>query len=117
MRHLKKGKKLHRKKDQRQALIKTMAYNLIIKEKITTTKAKAKIIQPFVEKLITKAKKQNLSSLRYIKSQLPQKAANKIYYELSERYKNRNGGYTRIIPTEKYRIKDAANLVILELIK
>jgi large subunit ribosomal protein L17 len=117
MKHLKKGRKLHRKRDQRKALIKSLVHNLILKERIKTTLAKAKEAQKKAERLITIAKKQNLSAYRRIKKELPKKSLNKLYYELAPRYLTRNGGYTRIIKTMLVRKGDGAEMVILELIK
>jgi len=117
MKHLKKGKKFHRKTGQRKALLKGLAANLILKERIKTTSVKAKEAKIKVEKLITTAKKQNLIALRKIKEDLPEKAANKLYYEIAPLYKNRKGGYTRIIKTSIRKVRDASPLVILEFIK
>jgi len=117
MRHLKKGKKFHRKRDQRKALLKGLAANLILKERIKTTSVKAKEAKSKVEKLITLAKKQNLFALRRVKEDLPEKAANKLYYEIAPLYKDRKGGYTRIIKTSIKKVRDASPLVILELVK
>ncbi|HRV32418.1 MAG TPA: 50S ribosomal protein L17 [Candidatus Paceibacterota bacterium] len=116
MRHLNKGKKLHRKTDQRKALVKILTYNLVMKERITTTKAKASMVKPYLERLITRAKKQDVNALRYVLSKVPEKAANKIYYDLAKRYIDRPGGYTRVLKIEKPRVKDSAKMVILELV-
>ena len=67
MQKQKRGRQLSRKTDQRRALLKILAGNLILKERIKTTKAKAKETAPFVEKIITRAKKQNLASRRILK--------------------------------------------------
>jgi len=117
MKHLKKGKKFHRKKDQRKALLKGLAANLILKERIKTTSVKAKETKSKVEKLITIAKKQNIVALRRVKENLPEKAANKLYYEIAPLYKDRKGGYTRIIKTSIRKVRDASPLVILEFVK
>jgi len=117
MKHLKKGKKFHRKRDQRKALLKGLAANLILKERIKTTSIKAKEAKSKVEKLITIAKKQNIVALRRVKENLPEKAANKLYYEIAPLYKDRKGGYTRIIKTSIRKIRDASPLVILEFVK
>ncbi|HZI95795.1 MAG TPA: 50S ribosomal protein L17 [Candidatus Paceibacterota bacterium] len=117
MKHLKKGKKFHRKRDQRKALLKGLAANLILKERIKTTSEKAKETKSKVEKLITIAKKQNLVALRRVKENLPEKAANKLYYEIAPLYKDRKGGYTRIIKTSIRKVRDASPLVILEFVK
>jgi len=117
MKHLKKGKKFHRKKDQRKALLKGLVANLILKERIKTTSVKAKETKSKVEKLITIAKKQNIVALRRVKEDLPEKAANKLYYEIALLYKDRKGGYTRIIKTSIRKVRDASPLVILEFVK
>jgi len=117
MRHFKKGRKLHRKIGPRKALLKNLAASLILKEKIQTTEARAKETQVFLEKLITTAKKQNLPAFRKLKASLPQKAAEKLYYHLANQYNERKGGYTRIIKLGRYRIKDGASLVVIELVK
>ncbi|TSA56134.1 50S ribosomal protein L17 [bacterium] len=117
MKHLKKGKKFHRKRDQRKALLKGLAANLILKERIKTTSVKAKEAKSKVEKLITIAKKQNIVALRRVKENLPEKAANKLYYEIAPLYKDRKGGYTRIIKTSIRKVRDASPLVILEFVK
>ncbi len=117
MRHLKKGKKFHRKKGQRTALFKSLINNLTLEEKIETTEAKAKEIRPKIEKLITIGKKQNLAALRTLISRLTnKKAAQKIYYELASRYQNRKGGYTRIIKNVKMRKKDGAKMAVIEFV-
>jgi len=117
MKHLKKGKKFHRKRDQRKALLKGLAANLVLKERIKTTLVKAKEAKSKVEKLITIAKKQNIVALRRVKENLPEKAANKLYYEIAPLYKDRKGGYTRIIKTSIRKVRDASPLVILEFVK
>jgi large subunit ribosomal protein L17 len=115
MQHKKKGRKFSRKRDQRRALLKGLAANLILKEKITTTEVKAKEVRPLVEKLITKSKKQNLASIRYLARYLPPQARKKIM-ELGQRYQERPGGYTRIIKLGP-RKRDAARMVVIEFVK
>ncbi|MEK9154902.1 MAG: 50S ribosomal protein L17 [Patescibacteria group bacterium] len=116
MRHSKKGRKFHRKKGQRQALLKGLIGNLLIREKIEITEAKAKEIKPLAEKLITIAKKQNLPSMRILLSRLNKKSAQKLYYEIAPRYKSRKGGYLRIIKSVKVRKNDGSKLAIIELV-
>ena len=117
MRHLKKGRKLHRGRSQRKALLVSLASNLAVKEKIKTTEAKAKELRPVFERLITIGKGQNLSSLRMLNSRMPKIAAMKMYYQISPRYKERKGGYTRIIKVGKRRKNDAAKMAIIELVE
>ena len=116
MKHLKEGRKFHRKKGQRKALFKSLMSSLILKEKIETTEAKAKEVRPMIEKLVTKGKKQNLAALRHLLSRLPRKSAEKLYYEISPRYSSRRGGYTRIIKIAESRKNDAAKMAVIEFI-
>ncbi len=87
-----------------------------MEEKIKTTPARAKEIKPKVEKLITMGKKQNLASLRLLMSRVPEQAATKVYYELAPKYKDRKGGYTRIIKLGTFRKRDAAPQVTIEFV-
>jgi len=116
MKHCKKGRKFGRKRDQRQALLKLLAANLILKEKIKTTEAKARELRPVVEKLITKSRINNLASNRYLARYLPVKARKKIIKEIGPLYQKRPGGYTRIIKLEP-RQTDGAKMAIIELVK
>jgi len=116
MKHCKKGRKFGRKTDERKALLKSLAANLILREKIKTTEAKAKEMRPFVEKLITKSRINNLSAIRYLAKYLPEKAREKIIKEIGLRYKERAGGYTRIIKLGS-RKTDGAKMAIIELVK
>lgn len=116
MKHLVKTKKFHRKKDQRRALFKILAHHLIMKGRIKTTTAKAKYLRRTLEKLITKSKKQDLSTLRLLLSRLPKKSAYKLFYEIAPRYKERNGGYLRIIKLPWRKIKDGSELSIIEFV-
>ncbi|MBU4350821.1 50S ribosomal protein L17 [Candidatus Parcubacteria bacterium] len=111
-----KGRQLSLKKDQRNALLKILAGNVILKERIKTTKAKAKEVAPFIEKLITRAKKQDLNSRRILRSLVSEKAATKLFKELGPRYLQRKGGYTRIIKLGP-RFSDSSQMAILELVK
>lgn len=116
MRHLKKGRKFGQKAGTRKALLKSLVSALILKEKIKTTEAKAKETRGLVEKFITKAKKGDLSSRRFLIRYLPQKVVKKLMEEISPRHKERRGGYTRIIKLG-LRKKDAAKMAIIEIIK
>ena len=116
MKKQKKGRKLSRKKDQRKALLKSLATALILKEKIKTTEAKAKEFSGLVEKFITKAKKGDLASIKLLNSFLSEKIVKKLITEIAPRYKERKGGYTRIIKLVP-RKSDGAKMAIIELIK
>lgn len=116
MRKYKKGRKLSRKTGQRKALLKILAANLFLKEKIKTTKAKAKEISGYSEKMITRAKRGDLASKRLLIQSLDKKAVNKLFTDIAPRYKEKNGGYTRIIKLGP-RKSDGAEMAIIELVK
>lgn len=116
MRHRRKKKILGRGKSHRKMLIKNLLKSFFIHEKIETTETKAKLIKPLVEKVITIGKKDNLQSRRKIIQKIGNNyIANKILKEISPRYKERSGGYTRIIKLGK-RQGDNANVVQLTLV-
>ncbi len=117
MQHRKKGnRKFGRVRGRRISFLKSLHRNLIIAERITTTEARAKAIKPQVEKLVTLAKKQNLASMRLLLARLPNDAALKLYYEIAPRYKERRGGYLRVIKVGGTRMRDAAPKSIVEFI-
>ncbi len=115
MLHGNKKKQLSRGKNQRNALIKTLAVSLIKYEKIQTTEIKAKVLRTFVEKLITKGKDGSLNTLRIIASKIGPVSATKIIKVLSPKYKNRAGGYTRVIKI-KTRLSDGTSMSQIEFI-
>jgi large subunit ribosomal protein L17 len=99
-RHGYKGRKFHRETDQRKALIKGLADSLVKYEAIETTLPKAKEIVPYMEKLITKAKKADLHNRRQVISSLQTiESANKLFDELTPKLKSRNSGHLRISKT------------------
>ncbi len=109
-------RKFHKKKGPRISFKRILAHNLIMKGKIETTEAKAKEIKPVVEKAITLAKKNNLASLRLLLSRLSKDSANKLYYEIAPKYKDRNSGYLRILKMSGQRKRDAASMVLIEFV-
>ena len=116
MRHGHAGRKLQRKSGHRTALLRNMAAALIKHEQITTTVAKAKELRPYVEKLITLAKKGGLSNRRLAHARMLDDAQLvKLFDVLAPRYAERNGGYTRIIKAG-IRASDAAPIAIIELV-
>lgn len=115
-RHGYKGRKFHRERDQREALIKGLADSLIIYEKIETTLPKAKAVVPYTEKLITKAKKSDLHNRRLvIKGLQTLEAAHKLVDEISPKLGARNSGYFRITKTSLRR-GDLAQLATIEFV-
>lgn len=114
MRKRAKGRKFNREKDQRRALLKSLARSFALKKKIKTTLAKAKELRPFIEKLITRAKKGDLASRRRLTKVLSAEAAKKIIKETAPLFKGRKGGYTRIVKLGP-RKSDGAEMAVIEL--
>jgi large subunit ribosomal protein L17 len=109
-------RKLNRTGSHRIAMLRNMAASLIKHEQITTGVAKAKELRPYIEKLITLAKKGGLSNRRLAQSRLMDDAQlAKLFDVLAMRYADRNGGYTRIIKAG-YRASDASPMAIIELV-
>ena len=116
MRHKIGYKKLNRTSEHRKALIKNMLGSLIKYEQIKTTLPKAKVLRPVAEKIITLGKKDTLHNTKTIISKLQNKElAKKVRNTLSKRYKDRKGGYTRIIKAG-YRSGDNAPVAIIEFV-
>jgi large subunit ribosomal protein L17 len=116
MRKRHKGRKLSRKKGQRKALLKSLARELFLRERIKTTEAKAKELRSFAEKFIERAKEKNLSNIRYTSRFFAKDVIKKLFDEIGPRYKERRGGYTRILKLGQRR-SDGAKMAIIELIK
>ncbi|MFA5052640.1 MAG: 50S ribosomal protein L17 [Parcubacteria group bacterium] len=116
MRHQVKGTKFGRKKGDRRNFIVVLEHNLIMKEGIKTTAARAKELRPKVEKMVTLAKKQDLASLRLLKARLPEKSAFKLYHEMAPKYAERKGGYLKIVKTAEHRMRDGADLVFIKFV-
>lgn len=116
MRHRVGGRKLQRTSSHRAALFRNMAAALIKHEQITTTTAKAKELRPYVEKLVTLAKRGGLSNRRLARSKLMDEVQlAKLFDVLAPRYADRNGGYTRIIKAG-IRSSDAAPIAVIEFV-
>ena len=116
MRHSVGGRKLQRTSAHRAALFRNMAAALIKHEQITTTLAKAKELRPYVEKLVTLAKKGGLSNRRLAHARLLDDVQLvKLFDVLAERYSARDGGYCRIIKAG-IRKGDAAHISIIEFV-
>ena len=107
MRHKISGRKLQRKTGHRNAMFRNMAAALIKHEQIMTTLPKAKEMRPYIEKLITLAKRGRLQDETQLK---------KLFDVLAERYSDREGGYTRIIKAG-YRGSDAAQMAVIEFVE
>lgn len=138
MRHRMYGYKLGRDTEHRRAMFRNLAAGLFEHGQITTTRQKAKAVQPFVEKLITLAKRGDLHARRRAIALLRDrimcddpdkitrdkfgevekgpKLIRHLFEEIAPRFADRNGGYTRIVRLAKYRIGDASDLVLLQLV-
>ena len=116
MKKRKKGRKFSRQRDQRKALLRGLTRELFLKEKIMITLAKAKEISILAEKQIEKAKVGDLNSRRLLARKLSPEIVKKLVNEIAPRYKERKGGYTRIIKLGQ-RNSDGAKMAIIELIK
>ena len=116
MRHRVGGRKLQRTSSHRAALFRNMAAALIKHEQITTTVAKAKELRPYVEKLVTLAKKGGLSNRRLAHGRLMDETQLvKLFDVIAARYADRNGGYTRVIKAGT-RASDAAAMAVIEFV-
>jgi large subunit ribosomal protein L17 len=112
----KKARQLGLKRDQRKALLRSLAESLFMKERIETTEAKAKELSTFAEKLITKGKQKTLASRRDLAKLFADSLVRKIIGEIAPRYQERKGGYTRIMKLAP-RKNDGAKIAIIELVK
>ena len=116
MRHKMGGRKLQRKTGHRNAMFRNMAAALIKHEQIITTVAKAKELRPYVEKLVTLAKRGGLSNRRLAQARLRDETQlKKLFDVLAERYADRDGGYTRVIKAG-VRASDAAPMAVIEFV-
>lgn len=116
MRHKYGQRKLNRTSQHRQSLLRNLSASLIKHEQILTTVPKAKELRPYLEKLITLAKRGGLSNRRLAHARLQDDAQLvKLFDVLASRYSDRSGGYTRVIKAG-IRASDAAPLAIIELV-
>ena len=116
MRHARGYRRLNRTHEHRKALFANMAGSLIEHEQIKTTLPKAKELRPIVEKLITLAKRGDLHARRQASAQLKQdQHVAKLFSVLGERYKDRQGGYVRVLKAG-FRYGDMAPMAIIELV-
>ena len=116
MRHRKSGRKLNRNASHRKAMLANQAISLIREERITTTLPKAKELRSYVEPLVTKAKEPSLHRKRQAIGRLgDRKVVSKLFDVLGPRYKQRAGGYTRILKAG-YRDGDNAPMAVIEFV-
>jgi large subunit ribosomal protein L17 len=116
MRHLKKGRHLHRKSSHRKALLCNLAISILTNGRVQTTEAKAKEVRGLVDRIITWGKRGDLHARRLTARQVRSRTiVKKVFDELAPRYRERPGGYTRIMKMG-FRHGDSAPVVIMELV-
>ena len=116
MRHKMRGRKLNRTSSHRRAMFVNMTASLLRHEQIKTTKPKAKDLRSFAEKMITLGKRGDLHARRKAMSFLQDKdVVSKVFGTLAERYKGRQGGYTRVLAAG-FRYGDSAPMAVIELV-
>lgn len=115
MRHGNHNRKFGRETDQRRALLKSLARSLVLKGRIKTTEAKAKEIRPMVEKLVTRGKSATLASRRMLISELGDATTANKLIKTAEGYKDRAGGYIRIVKMVQ-RKGDASPMALIEFV-
>jgi len=116
MRHSNRNKKFGRKKNQRGALMRTLAHSLLRDGRIQTTETKAKALRPFVERLITHARTGTPASRRLVTERLGgSSVVASLYKDIAPKYANRAGGYTRVVKAG-IRKSDGAPMAIIELV-
>jgi len=119
MRHQKKGRKLNRTASHRKSLMSNLASCLVIHKKIQTTEAKSKELRGFVERLVTYAKRNDVHGRRLIQKRIlgkrSKEIANILIHDIAPIYKDRNGGYTRLIKLDN-RKNDNAPVSLIEFV-
>jgi large subunit ribosomal protein L17 len=116
MRHQKSGRHFNRDTNHRKALMRNLCTSLLDSGRITTTEAKAKELRRWVERLITEAKADDLAARRRVARDISRaEVADKLFSNLMPRYRERPGGYTRIV-RKGPRVGDAAPMVVIELV-
>ena len=117
MLHHSKKRKLGRVRRQHTALLCSLARSIILYDGIETTEAKAKELRPFIEKLVTKSKTDSVASRRLVASRIGSERGviKKLFETIAPKYKDRSGGYTRIVKTRR-RADDAAKLARIDFV-
>ncbi len=117
MRHHNANRKFGRERNVRKALLRSLTRELIIRDRITTTEAKAKELRPIIEGLVTKARKDTLHAKRMVTSTVGNErtTANKLLKDIAPRMKERAGGYTRIIKLPR-RKSDGSKMAVIEFV-
>jgi len=118
MRHQKKSRRLSLKTAHRKSLIRNLALSVIEHGRIKTTSARAKVLRPFLEKLVTKAKDPTVANLRLIRTKLPnKKAIQSLKNDIAPVFVKRPGGYLRILKLAQPRVGDKADMSLVEWVE
>lgn len=115
MRHLKKSRKFHRESSQRKALLKSLATSLVLHGKIRTTEAKAKELRPVVERMVSRARHKEAHASRLLARTLAPSVVKKLMDDIAPKYKERQGGYTRIVKLGQ-RASDGSHMAQIEFV-
>ncbi len=117
MMHHKNFRKFGREKNQRKAFLKGLASSLIIHSRMETTIARAKELRPYIEKIITQSKVDNVANRRNVAAKFynHEDEVKRLFLEIAPKYKDVNGGYTRIIRLSR-RLGDGAEMAIIEFV-
>ena len=116
MRHLNKKYRIGTTAAHRKSLLRNLATEVLDHGRIKQTRTKCKAVQPYVEKLITLAKNDTVANRRLAFSKLDNKQAVKTLFEVAPRFKERNGGYTRIMKLADKRVGDNAQMSYIDLV-
>ena len=106
----------HRKTGQRRLFKQGLAHNLIMRGKMETTTPRAKEIRPIVERYVTIGKKNTTAAYRMLLAKLPKVSAEKVFYDIAPKYKERKGGYLRITKMSGARKRDGAETSVIEFV-
>jgi len=116
MRHHNSNRKFGRERNQRRALLRSLARELFLHGRIITTEAKAKEVRPFAEELITVAREKTVSARRSLNSKLGNNPiVPKLVNSIAPKYEGRSGGYTRILKLDR-RPSDGSKMAVIELV-
>ena len=115
MRHSNANRKFGRVRKQRKALLNSLARSLVLHDKIETTEEKAKELRPFIEKIITRGRIDNVANRRLVTEKVGSLATKKVFDTLSKNYTKRNGGYTRIIKAGR-KLSDGSKRAIIQFV-
>lgn len=117
MRKKKTGRAFSRPRNQRTALMRSLARSLVLEERISTTEAKAKELRPMIEKLVTRSRTDSVANRRLVMARVPdEEVVKKLFTVIGPRYAERPGGYTRIVKRTTRGVSDARKLAYIAFV-